>query len=140
MSPQVIDEEAKKVLTGFTNPEALVRKYGPKVTDMIMMRIQKGQVPMPAETEMASSSSPDKAPNPLHVFIPAVLEHYHNPDRSEEDEAEFLGLIKELKKDRRFQSILKQYDTLIELYPDRTEAYEEKAMKDFYELMERLSA
>lgn len=134
--------QAEKVLSGMITPQELAQKYGPKAMEAVMMRIQKkSQEEVEAEA-LAHAPQPifPQAPNPLCAIIPRVLEQYNKKNKTEADELELSQLLEDLKKDERFTKILDQYDPLIELYPDRTEIYEMKAMKDFVELNARLSS
>ncbi len=136
--------QARKLLEGLTTPEELAVKFGPKVMDEVMKTTERisayesfsGNEYKP---ELVVPQEPTPAPHPLVAVIPSVIEHYMNPDRTEDDEQEYLDLLNELKKnDREFANILSQYSDLIKLYPDRTEEYEMKAMKDFVEYNARL--
>jgi hypothetical protein len=134
--------QAQKLLSGLSTFEELALKFGPKVTDAIMMRAQKKTPEEVARATQAADVPPaspvPRAPNAQYKFIPAVLDHYKGK-KSEEDEREYLGLLKKLKEDERFVKILDDYKPLMEIYPDWVEWYEQKAMRDFYELNERLA-
>ncbi len=135
--------QAEKVLSGMITPQELAQKYGPKAMEAIMMRVQKkSQEEVEAETQaqMPPQSAIPKAPNPYCAVIPGVLERYSKNGKTFEAEQEFLDLLEDLKKDPQFLKILKQYDPLMEEFPDYTETYEMKAMKDFVELNARLSS
>lgn len=137
------EHQANKLLEGLTNPEELAIKFGPTVMDQIMKRAQSiGEY---KTYGLADTFTPPevlvvKTPHSLSYMIPRVLEHYTSSSRNEDDEQEYIDLLSDLKKDKQFTDLLSQYKKLIELYPDRTEEYEMKAMKDFVELNARLNA
>ncbi len=68
----------------------------------------------------------------------STLENYWKEGRTEKDEEAFINLIGLLRKDHRFNEILKQYKPLIQAHPDETEEYESKAVKDFIEIYPEL--
>lgn len=135
--------QAVKLLNGYTTPQELVQKFGPKVMDIIMKRAQKMDTDEVELSTEVSHTPPQtiypKIPHPLYGIIPRVLEHYKQDNRTEDDEQEYLDLLNDLKKNNQFRNILEQYQELIALYPDRTEVYEMKAMNDFVELNDRIA-
>ena len=138
--PDFEEAQAEKVLSGLVTPEELAVKFGPAVMDAVMKRAQViSEVNAFSEKAVPEKTIYPKIPHPLHGIIPRVLEHYNHPDRTEDDEQEFLDLLGELRKDGDFKKLLEQYAPLIALNPDRTEEYEMKAMKDFVELNKKLA-
>lgn len=133
------EKNARKLLDGLTTPEELAVQFGPQAMDEIMKAAERiSAYESFADAGMPVTTPEPKAPHPLVAIIPSVLDHYTDAGRSEEDEQEYIDLLESLKHDTAFQKILSQYESLIRLYPDRTEEYEMKAMKDFVELNAKL--